>query len=86
MGVNFDDMALSQLMEWVKENRKNAEKIYKLITDIQRNGVSKGIGKPEHLKYNDGWSRHIDHSNRLVYDTDAAGNLRIISCKGHYED
>ena len=26
MGVNFDDMALSQLMEWVKENRKNAEK------------------------------------------------------------
>ncbi len=22
----------------------------------------------------------------LVYDTDKTGNLRILSCKGHYED
>lgn len=86
MGTNFEDVALSQLMQWVKDDRKIAERIYKLIQDIHRNGLGAGIGKPERLKYSDGWSRRIDHGNRLVYDTDKDGNLRILSCKGHYED
>ena len=73
-------------MDWAKENRKTAEKIYKLIKDIQRNGFAKGMGKPERLRYDDGWSRRIDHENRLVYEADKNGELRILSCKGHYED
>ena len=86
MGTNFEDNALSPLMQWVKEDRKVAEKIYKLIQDIHRNGLADGIGKPEHLKYRDGWSRRIDHENRLVYDVDKDGNLRVLSCNGHYEE
>ena len=86
MGTLFDDSALEQLMQWMKQDRKTADKIHTLIKDIRRNGAAKGIGKPEHLKYHDGWSRRIDHGNRLVYDTDKDGNLRILSCKGHYED
>jgi toxin YoeB len=31
-------------------------------------------------------SRRIDEANRLVYDIDELQNIRIISCKGHYED
>lgn len=50
MKTIFEDTALEELMYWVRENRKNAVKIYKLIQDIQRNGMDKGEGKPEHLK------------------------------------
>lgn len=50
MGTNFENVALSQLMQWVKEDRKTAEKIYKLIQDIHRNGLNSGIGKPERVR------------------------------------
>ena len=86
MGTNFEDIALSHLMEWVRADRKTADKIYRLIQDIHRNGAEKGTGKPERLKHIKGWSRRIDHANRLVYDIDSEGNLHILSCKGHYED
>ena len=85
MGTNFEDIALEHLMYWVKNNRKSADKIYRLIQDIHRNGAEHGIGKPERLKHFPGWSRRIDHENRLVYTIDG-DDIRIISCKGHYED
>lgn len=86
MGTTFEDDALDHLMYWMKQDRKTANKIHSLIKDIRRNGMSKGIGHPEPLKYRHGWSRRIDHENRLVYDTDENGNIHILSCKGHYED
>ena len=64
---------------------KIVKKINELVKDIERNGLSNGIGHPEPLKYRKAWSRRIDHANRLVYNIDN-GNLWIISCKGHYED
>ena len=30
--------------------------------------------------------KNIDDANRLVYDIDELQNIRIISCRGHYED
>lgn len=47
-----------------------------------------GIGKPELLKHDKSglYSRRIDEANRLVYSIDEAQDIRIISCKGHYED
>lgn len=47
-----------------------------------------GIGKPEPLKHGKSglFSRRIDETNRLVYDIDESQNIRILSCKGHYED
>jgi toxin YoeB len=45
----------------------------------------KGTGKPELLKYMKAYSRRIDDANCLVYTGDEKQNLRIISCKGHYE-
>ena len=86
MGVTFEDDALEHLMYWIKQDRKTAQKIHDIIKSIQRNGLAKGIGHPEPLKHRAGWSRHIDHGNRLVYDLDDQGNLHILACKGHYED
>jgi len=68
------------------QDRKTLKRINDLVKDIERNGVSQGIGKPEALRYRSGWSRRIDEKNRLVYDVDDPGNLLIASCRGHYED
>ena len=82
----FSETAWAHFMYWIRQNRKTAEKISELLKDIERNGVAEGKGKPERLRYIDGWSRRIDNTNRLVYKIDDNGNLQIISCKGHYEE
>lgn len=71
--------------EWQGQDRKTLKRINQLVQDIQRNGLSMGIGKPEPLKYRPAWSR-IDEVNRLIYNADDMQNLIIFSCKGHYED
>ena len=80
----FDKDAWEEYVEWQSQDRKTIKKINELIKDIQRNGPMKGIGKPEALKHRPGYSRHIDEANRLIYDIDELQNIRIISCKGHY--
>ena len=76
---------MGRLLYWQLQDKKIVKKINELVKDIERNGLSNGIGHPEPLKYRKAWSRRIDHANRLVYNIDN-GNLWIISCKGHYED
>ena len=71
---------------WQIQDRKTLKKINELLEDIRRNGAMKGIGKPERLRYRPGYSRRIDEKNRLVYDIDELQNIKIISCRGHYED
>ena len=83
--VVFETAALSLLMYCVNNNIKMVDKIYELIKDIKRNGVANGIGKPEKLKYEPGWSRRMNHEHRLIYAI-KDDQLHIISCKGHYED
>lgn len=86
MKVTFEEIALEQYMDWQLEDRKILRRINELIKDIQRNGLMKGIGKPELLKGRKECSRRIDDANRLVYIGDNKQNLVIVSCKGHYED
>ena len=80
----FAPEAFKEYLEWFTEDKKKFKKINDLIKDIQRNGLTAGIGKPEPLKHIKGYSRHIDHENRLIYSSDEAHNLHILSCKGHY--
>lgn len=40
--------------------------------------------KSEPLKYQEGWSKRIDDSNRLVYDI-KDDLIEVIQCKGHYD-
>lgn len=82
----FEEEGWENLFYWFHENRKMADRIYKLLEDIERNGADKGIGKPEYLKYKKCWSRRIDDEHRLLYDIDENNTVHIISCKGHYED
>ena len=83
----WSDKGWAGYLYWYNEDKKTFEKINKLLKDIERNGVSKGIGKPEKLKYDYSgfWSRRIDEKNRLVYKVDDNGYLNIAECKGHYK-
>ena len=84
--VTFTMTALLDYMEWQKTDKKTAARINALIKDIQRSGLMIGIGKPEVLRTMKAYSRRIDDYHRLIYEADENQNLRIISCKGHYED
>jgi toxin YoeB len=84
--VVFTATALRDYMEWQIDDKKIASRINALIKDIQRNGMMQGIGKPEALKSKKAYSRRIDEHHRLIYVGDTNQNLRILSCKGHYDD
>ena len=83
----FHDRGFEEFLYWQANDKKIFKKINDLIKDIERNGESNGIGKPEALKDNwQGWySRRIDEKNRLIYRIfeDA---IEIAQCKGHYGD
>ena len=84
--VTFAKTALQDYMEWQTTDKKVAVRINALIKDIQRNGLMNGIGKPEALKTYKAYSRRINEYHRLICEADENQSLRIVSCKGHYED
>ena len=89
MDVYFTDIANKELKNWLKSDPSTAKKIYDLISDIQKQGMLSGRGKPEQLRHYKSpirFSRHINKGDRLVYCPQHEGDLLIISCKGHYDD
>jgi len=84
----FDSKGWNDYLYWQTQDRKTLKKINALLEDIKRNGAMQGMGKPEPLKQDKAglFSRRIDGANRLVYEIDELQNIKIISCKGHYED
>jgi toxin YoeB len=86
MNLVWTPTAWEQYTEWQKEDKKLVKRINDLIKDINRNGLLKGIGKPEPLKHIKACSRRITDEHRLTYNMDSNDNLIIFSCKGHYED
>ncbi|MDR2167386.1 MAG: Txe/YoeB family addiction module toxin [Clostridiales bacterium] len=86
MKTSFTDKGLSEYMDWFDIDKKKLKKINELIKSIKRDGLLGGIGRPEKLKWIQGYSREIDKFNRLIYRIDEHKNLEIISCKGHYGD
>lgn len=85
MNISFTPKAFSEYQDWQKEDRKIANKIGKLITDIIRSPYE-GLGKPEALKHDlkGYWSRRIDNEHRLVYFIEEDGNVTITQCREHY--
>jgi toxin YoeB len=54
LNVQRSDIAWDEYLYWQQTDRKIAKKINDLIKDIERNGLSKGTGHPEPLKYRKG--------------------------------
>lgn len=83
--VSFQDDGWLHYLYWQLQDRKTLNKINRLLQSIERDGALNGLGKPEHLKYRDAYSRRIDDSNRLIYEVRGDETI-VISCKGHYDD
>ena len=85
MRIVFSKNAWDDYTSWLQIDKKMLKKINDLIRDIQRTPHS-GVGKPEPLKYDLAgyWSRRIDQEHRLVYQVKDS-DIRIISCKYHYD-
>ena len=83
--ITFSPEGWTDYCHWQKkEYVKTLARIRRLLEDIQRCGPMEGIGKPEPLRYQKGWSRRIDDENRLVYAIEN-GDVVVIACRGHYE-
>lgn len=85
MGILWEDRGWEDYLFWQSEDKKILKRINLLIKDAQRTPFTV-LGKPEPLKGNLSgyWSRRIDDADRLVYEYKDE-QLRIISCRGHYE-
>jgi toxin YoeB len=69
---------------WIKQDRKKALRIIKLLKKVQRSPFE-GTGKPEALKHDLSgcWSRRIDDTHRLVYEV-KGDKIRVLACRYHY--
>ena len=83
--LTFAERAWEEYLYWQENNKHTLKRINLLLKDIARN-KNDGIGKPEPLRYRDGWSRRIDDVNRLVYRLNNNDSIEILQCKGHYDD
>lgn len=85
MLLQWSPEAWDEYVEWQHNDKKTLRRINSLIKSIQRD--VKPLGKPELLKGSKFGLRsaRIDAKNRLIYKVDDQV-LRIISCKGHYDD
>ena len=84
----WDDQAWADYQYWLTQDRKTLRRINALLKDIARTGgTERGIGKSELLRHSaEGLSSvRIDAKNRLTYKVED-GVVRVISCRGHYED
>ena len=82
---SFEDDDWLHYLYWQMQDRKTLRRINQLLQSIERDGALNGLGKPERLKHQDGYSRRIDETNRLVYEVHGAETV-VLSCMGHYDD
>ncbi len=86
MPYMWSDEAWDDYQWWVSQDKRTLRRINALLKDIARTGGS-GIGKTELLRGDKSGLRsaRIDSKNRLVFAIDG-DVVRVVSCRGHYED
>ena len=84
MKIVFADRGWEDFTYWVKNDRKIAARIVRLIKDTEREPFD-GLGKPEPLRHDltGFWSRRITDEHRLVYSVDKERVL-IAQARYHY--
>ena len=84
MIIKLSDKAFKDLSYWSKSDPRFLNKIFELLSSIQKEPFS-GLGKPEPLKYElkGYWSRRINEEHRIVYKIEN-NEILIISCRYHY--
>ena len=86
MNLSWTDIAWKDYLYWQSKDKKILKRINAVIKDIKRTPFT-GIGKPEPLKFDltGKWSRRIDDTHRLIYQTNDRGtDIIIFQCRYHY--
>ncbi len=85
--IIWSDDAWEGYLYWQTQDKRTLKRVNQLIKDIERNGCSNGIGKPEPLTgdLQGEYSRRINEKDRLVYHMEGE-RLYIAHCRGHYGD
>ena len=83
MNIVFSPQAFEDYRHWQANDRSLLKRVNRLIDDITAGDPYEGIGKPEQLRYVDGWSRRINDEHRLVYRV-VGGDLLILQARYHY--
>ena len=83
--VIFDIQFREDLRWWFRKDKKISNRILNLVKATIL-APTRGIGKPEHLKYFPGsiWSRRITQEHRLVYQI-SADKIIFLQCRYDYE-
>lgn len=74
--------------EELRDKDKRLHKaLCKLLKEMLREDPSKGLGKPEQLRYKltGFWSKRISQRDRLIYKFDE-NTVYIFAIGGHYDD
>ena len=82
----FSSEGWRDYLYWQTQDRKTLKRINALLASIQRDGPANGLGKPEALRHEPGWSRRINEKDRILYHLVESGDIRITSLRGHYDD
>ncbi|SJM95835.1 Toxin YoeB [Crenothrix polyspora] len=70
-----------------EQDKKQHQKLCKILKEMLRNDPAQGLGKPEPLKHQLSglWSRRLSQKDRLVYRFDD-DSIFVFAIGGHYED
>lgn len=84
MKILFSEHAWEDYLHWQRADRKTAQRINGLISEIQRTPHT-GTGKPERLRHalSGYWSRRIDAEHRIVYKVEG-DTVFIAQLRYHY--
>jgi Txe/YoeB family toxin of toxin-antitoxin system len=83
---SFEDSVFNEVLYWKNESTEIYERLHRLLTDIEDNPFTGGLGKTEALKHEQGLnSKRLTQVDRVVYSL-KGGNISVFSCKGHYGD
>ena len=82
MLISWSNHSWEDYLFWQKYDKKILLRINKIVRDIKRDPFT-GIGSPEALKHEWGWSRRINREHRLVYKIQN-DQIFIAQCRYHY--
>lgn len=80
--AKIDQQFLTDMESMILENQKGALRLIRMMREVLNNPF-KGIGKPEPLKHEQGWSRRVNDYDRLQYFVEN-DYIQFSKASGHY--
>ena len=81
--AKMDRQFLADLESMIRENNpKKVLRLIRVMLDVLNNPFE-GIGKPEPLKHEQGWSRRVNDYDRLQYSVEN-DYIQFSTASGHY--